>query len=209
MDGIPIEKVNNTANLVLLITISTSLFSQVGFRSYLLRKMGNQTNELFSNKSVITMCLIYFVMIVTTPITSLYFQSIDLTSIPQILGMSLVLPIQILVCHDKAYNFFMARHPKIKGFIQDIQNNCKPENNELYFDDICEVCKNREDTDEILHRHFFTISEVVNRTNQLGTNQPPDTLSAWRLPRNLNNQPQVPQVSRLIHVRPALNDADE
>ena len=134
-------------------------------------------------------------MIATTPITSLYFQSIDLTSIPQILGMSLVLPIQILVCHDNAYKFFMARHPKIKGFIQDIQNNCKPEDNELSYVDICEVCKDREDTDETVH--------------QQGINQPPDILPAWRYPRNLNNQLQVQQVPRLIHVRPAPNYADE
>ena len=148
-------------------------------------------------------------MIATTPVTSLYFQSIDLTSIPQILGMSLVLPIQILVCHDNAYNFFMARHPKIKGFIEYIQTNCKLEDNELYFNDICAVCEDHEDTDEVVHRHIFTISEIVDRANQQGTNQPPDPLPAWRLPRNLNNQPQVQQVPRLIHVRPAPNNAYE
>ena len=152
-------------------------------------------------------------MIATTPITSLYFHSIDLTSIPQILGMSLVLPIQILVGHDNAYKFFMARHPKIKGFIEDIQNNCKPEDNELSYVDICEVCKDREeDTDEIVHQHIFTISEMVDKANQQGINQPPDLLPAWRYPRDLNNQPQVQQVQqvpRLIHVRPALNNADE
>ena len=149
-------------------------------------------------------------MIATAPITSLYFHSIDLTSIPQILGMSLVLPIQILVGHDNAYKFFMARHPKIKGFIEDIQNNCKPEDNELSYVDICEVCKDREeDTDEIVHQHIFTISEMVDKANQQGINQPPDLLPAWRYPRDLNNQPQVQQVPRLIHVRPALNNADE
>ena len=202
MDGVPIEKINITANLVLLVTISTSLLSQVGFCSYLLIKMGNQTNELFSNKSIITMCLTYFVVIVITPITDLYFERPDLTGISQILGLSLVLPIQILVCHDCAYDFFMTRHPKIKDFIESWKEECQPADNEFSISD------GYEDIEAIVDRHIVTISEMVDRANQQGINQHPDPLSAWRLPRNVNNQPQVQQVPRLICVQPAPN-ADE
>ena len=202
MDGTPIEKLNKTANLVLLVTMLTSLLSQVTFRCYLLSKMGNQTNELFSNKSVLIMCLIYFITIVSTLITALYLQILELTGIAQILGTSLVMPLQILVCHDNAYDFFMTRHPKIKDFIENFKEGCQP------VDDEFSTTDGLEDFEAIAIRHLATISEMVDRANEQENIPPPDPLEAWRLVRKSNYQAQVQQLPRLIHVKPAPN-ADE
>ena len=199
MDGTPIENINMTANLVVTVTMLTSLLSQVTFRCYLLSKMGNQTNELFSNKSVLTMSTIYFITIVSTPIIALYFQRPELTGIAQILGTSLVMLLQILVCHDNAYDFFMARHPKIKDLIDSLKEDCQPVDDEFSTSD------GLEDYEAIAIRHLATISEMVDRANEQENTQPPDPLEAWRLVRNSNKQAQFQQLPRLIHVKPAPN----
>ena len=101
------ENVNITADLVILAIMVTSLLGHVMFRSYLQYKMGNETNELFSHKSVLTMCGIYITNIAAQPLIAIYFQHPDLLGIVHIPGMALVLPIQILVCHNKAWKFAM------------------------------------------------------------------------------------------------------
>ena len=59
MDKTSLENINITADLVILAIMITSLLGHVMFRSYLQYNMGNETKELFSNKSVLTMCGIY------------------------------------------------------------------------------------------------------------------------------------------------------
>ena len=54
MFDVPLENVNVTTDLITLVILVTSLLSHIIFRSYLLIKIGNQTNELFSNKSILT-----------------------------------------------------------------------------------------------------------------------------------------------------------
>ena len=133
--------------------------------------------------------------IVSTPIIALYFQRRDLTGIAQSLGMSLVMPLQILVCHD----FFMARHPKIKDLIDSLKEDCQPVDDEFSTSD------GLEDYEAIAIRHLATISEMVDRANEQENTQPPDPLEAWRLVRNSNKQAQFQQLPRLIHVKPAPN----
>ena len=121
MDKTSLENINITADLVILAIMITSLLGHVMFRSYLQYKMGNETKELFSNKSVLTMCGIYVTNIVAQPLIGIYFQRPDLLGIVHIPAMALVLPIQILVCHDKAWKFAMDRHPKVKVIISQVK----------------------------------------------------------------------------------------
>ena len=121
MNDIPLEKVNVTTDLIILVIMITSLLSHIIFRSYLLVKMGNQTNELFSNKSILTMCLIYIINMALQPLIGLYFKRLDLVGIANIPGVTLILPIQILVCHDKALDYFMGRNPKVKLLVYKIK----------------------------------------------------------------------------------------
>ena len=111
--------------------------------------------------------------IVSTPIIALYFQRRDLTGIAQSLGMSLVMPLQILVCHD----FFMARHPRIKDFIDSFKEDCRPVDDEFSTSEDCE------DFEAIAIRHLASISEMVDSANEQENIQPPDPLV-----RNSNNQ---------------------
>ena len=83
--------------------------------------MGNETNELFSNKFVLTMCGIYITNIAAQPLIAIYFQRPDLLGIVHIPALALVLPVQILVCHDKAWKFAMDRHPKVKVIISQVK----------------------------------------------------------------------------------------
>ena len=55
------------------------------------------------------------------PLIGLYFQRPDLVGIVNIPGVSLILPIQILVCHDKALDFFMGRNPNVKKLVYKIK----------------------------------------------------------------------------------------
>ena len=195
MDGTPVEKANiSVAEIVALVTFATSLLGHVGFRSYLYCKMGNQSNELFSNKSVLTMCMIYAIMMVLVPVAAFYLQQPDLVGVVKILGTSLVLPTQILVCHDNAYNFFLARHPKVKALIDSLKGGCEPVDDDSSTSDDVEMPS---------YPHIFTISEMVERSNNQAIN--PDPLEAWRLPRN---RPQVLPQPLLIHVKP-VSDVDE
>ena len=59
MDKMSLENVSRTAGMFILVIMITSLLGHVVFRSYLQYKMGNKTDELFSHKSVLTMCGIY------------------------------------------------------------------------------------------------------------------------------------------------------
>ena len=191
LDGTPVEKVNSPAEIVALVTFAIGLLGHVTFRSYLHCKMGNQTNELFSNMSVITMCLIYAVMIVLVPVIAFYLQQPDLVGVLKVFGTSLVLPIQILVCHDAAYNFFLARHPKVNALIESLKESCEPVDDDISSSDDVEMPS---------YPHIFTISEMVESAHNQRIN--PDPLEAWRLPRN---RPQVVLRPLLIHVKPVVD----
>ena len=170
MDGTPVEKANSTAEIVGLVAFALGLSGQVAFRTYLYRKMGNQTNELLSNKSVLTMCLIYAIMTVLAPMITFYLQQPELVGVMKVFGTSLVLPIQILVCHDAAYNFFLVRHPKVKALIESLKESCEPVDDDF----------STSDDVELPYPHIFTIGEMVESANIQGIN--PDPLEAWRLP---------------------------
>lgn len=167
LDGTPVEKVNSPAEIVALVTFAIGLLGQVTFRSYLHCKMANQTNELFSNMSVITMCLIYAIMIVSVPVIAFYLQQTDLVGVVKVFGTSLVLPIQILVCHDAAYNFFLVRHLKAKALIESLKECCEPVDDDYSTSDDVEIPS---------YPHIFTISEMVESANNQEIN--PDPLEA-------------------------------
>ena len=68
------------------------------------------------------MCVIYAILIALAPLFTFHFRRPDLVAILDILGMSLILPIQILVCHDKALEFFMERNPNVKMIVSKVKD---------------------------------------------------------------------------------------
>ena len=125
---------NTTSDIVILATTLLSLLSQVMFRSYLIYKMGNQTNELFSSASIITMCLIYAIQIPLVVLIALYFERPDLVGIVLVPGMALIIPIQILVCHDKAWEYFINKHPMLNQLMSNQEDFIQEENQEDTFE---------------------------------------------------------------------------
>ena len=125
---------NTTSDIVILVTTLLSLLSQVMFRSYLIYKMGNQTNELFSSASIITMCLIYAIQIPLVVLIALYFERPDLVGIVLVPGMALIIPIQILVCHDKAWEYFINKHPMLNQLMSNQEDFIQEENQEDTFE---------------------------------------------------------------------------
>ena len=134
LQNVDSDDLNTTSDIVILATTLLSLLSQVMFRSYLIYKMGNQTNELFSSASIITMCLIYAIQIPLAYLIALYFECPDLVGIVLVPGMALIIPIQILVCHDKAWEYFINKHPMLKQLMTNQEDSIHEENQEDTFE---------------------------------------------------------------------------
>ena len=63
------------------------------------------------------MCLIYAIQIPLVVLVVYFFESPDLAGIVLVPGMALIIPIQILVCHDKAWDYFVKKHPRLKQLL--------------------------------------------------------------------------------------------
>ena len=63
------------------------------------------------------MCLIYAIQIPLVVLVVYFFESPDLAGIVLVPGMALIIPIQILVCHDKAWDYFIKKHPRLKQML--------------------------------------------------------------------------------------------
>ena len=217
MSDIPLENVNITADLVVLGIMTTSLLSHIIFRSYLLCKVGNPTNELFSNKSVLTMCLIYIINMALQPLIALYFQRPDLVGIVNIPGVSLILPIQILVCHDKALDFFMGRNPYLKLLVYKIKGTFDKVTVPQVTEDEESISGEDEglDQDQVpnLFHHAAGINTVSERLETVleghheteHDNGIVDPYTMWKLDRNGRNQPMVGKGPILMNVKSAPN----
>ena len=121
LENVNLDDINYIPGNVILATMVTGLLGQVIFRGYLMYKMGNQTKELFSNASVIIMCIIYTVQILLVALIGVYFESHHLVGIVVVPGMALILPIQILVCHDNAWDYFIQKHPSLDNAIATLK----------------------------------------------------------------------------------------
>ena len=213
MNDIPLEKVNVTTDLIILVIMITSLLSHIIFRSYLLVKMGNQTNELFSNKSILTMCLIYIINMALQPLIGLYFKRPDLVGIANIPGVTLILPIQIIVCHDKALDYFMGRNPNVKLLVYKIKGTLMPHTTED------EEATSEEgdglDLDQVPYpsHNLIGINTVSGRLERVPDdrqetehdNGKADPHTMWKLGRNVNHQLIVGKGPILIKVNSAPN----
>ena len=217
MNDIPLEKVNVTTDLIILVIMITSLLSHIIFRSYLLVKMGNQTNELFSNKSILTMCLIYIINMALQPLIGLYFKRPDLVGIANIPGVTLILPIQIIVCHDKALDYFMGRNPNVKLLVYKIkgtfdkfvvphtiedEESTVEEGDTLDQDHIPNPSHNSDEINSVSGRLERVHDDYQETKHDNGITDPHTT---WKLGRNVNHQPIVGKGPILITVKSAPN----
>ena len=213
MNDIPLEEVNNTASLITLGIMTTSLLSHLIFRSHLLCKMGNQSNELFSNKSILTTCLIYIINMALQPLIALYFQRPDLVGIVNIPGVTLILPIQILVCHAKALDYFMERNPKVKLLVYKIKGTLAPHTIEEEESTLEEGDGLEQNQVPNPSHHSDEINSVSGRLERVPEkrqetehdNEITDPHTMWKLGRNVNHQPIVGKGPILINVKSAPN----
>ena len=217
MFDVPLENVNVTTDLITLVILVTSLLSHIIFRSYLLIKIGNQTNELFSNKSILTTCLIYIGNMALQPLIGLYFQRPDLVGIVNIPGVTLILPIQILVCHDKALDYFMGRNPKVKLLVYKIKGAFDKNVAPHTIEDEKSTSEEGDtlDQDQVPNpsHHSDEINSVSGRLERVPEkrqetehdNEITDPHTMWKLGRNVNHQPIVGKGPILINVKSAPN----
>ena len=211
MNDIPLEKVDNTTSVITLGIMTTSLLSHIIFRSHLLCKMGNQSNELFSNKSILTTCLIYIINMALQPLIALYFQCPDLVGIVNIPGVTLLLPIQILVCHDKALEYFMGRNPKVKLLVYKIKGTLT--SHIIEDEEATSEEGDGLDQDEVPNHNSVGINTLSGRQERVPDerqetkhdNGITDPHKTWKQGRNVNHQLIVGKGPILINVKSAPN----
>ena len=143
--------------------------------------------------------------------------AIDLVGIANIPGVTLILPIQILVCHDKALDYFIGRNPKVKLLVYKIKGT-------FYKNVAPHTIKDEESTveegdnsdqDQVPHpsHHSDEINTVSGRLERVPDDRQEtkrdngaiDPHTTWKLGRNVNHQLIVGKGPILIKVKSASN----
>ena len=163
------------------------------------------------------MCLIYIINMALQPLIGLYFKRLDLVGIANIPGVTLILPIQILVCHDKALDYFMGRNPKVKLLVFKIkgtfdkfvvphtiedEESTSEEGDGLDEDQVPNPSHHSDEISSVSGRLERVPGERQEAKHDNGITDPHKT---WKQGRNVNHQLIVGKGPILIKVKSASN----